>query len=636
MKNRFVKSAAAVGLCLTMLVGGVSASAAYLDRDADLLPGDETAAPSFGQMDGRVIISEPGEYTLKGDMRGTVLVDPGVGDVKLILDGARFDGGSGPAIMAMSGDRLNIELADNSRNGMMRTPDETACPMIYSEVPVSFEGEGRLDMMGGGQEAIFVKDNECSFADSDIHFFEAPGMPGDDQQPGQMPSVPSGDQQPGQMPGMPGDSQQPGQMPAMPGDSQQPGQMPAMPGDSQQPGQMPAMPGDSQQPGEMPGTPDNGQQPGDQSGMIQSSTDAAGEIVTGITENSAMSLEADYDSAVTYDVSESSAVKITDSGTYIVTGTASEGSITVKKGTTGVVLVLENLDLTSSSGAVLSINKNAEVQVIISGNVTLTDNENPDDEYSSDEEVADAYDGAAIKVKAESVACITGDGTLTVNGNAENGIKAGDDSSLIIGGDVTININAVNDGINGNYDVTILSGNVNISAGDDGIHADHILTIGENGTGPNLTITDSNEGLEGTVVNIAGGKINVTATDDGINAANGDGVYEGELGYSVNITGGDVTVSTSADGIDSNGNVNLIGGSTTIRSASNGGDAGIDYDGALYIADGFRLNNTSGVAGPDGMGGMPGQMSGVPGEMGGYGSGMGGGPNGNMGGGFRP
>jgi len=597
MKQRFVKSAAAVGLCLTMLVGGVSASAAYLNRDADLRPGTEIAAPGFGQIDGRMIISEPGAYTLKGNMRGTVLVDPGEGDVKLILDGVRIDGGNGPAIMAMSGDRLDIELADNSRNCIMRVPGATDFPMIFSEVPVFFEGEGRLDMMGGGQDAIVVKNNECSFADSDIHFFEAPGMPGDDQQPGQMPSVPSGDQQPGQMPGMPGDSQQPGQM---------------------------------------PGTPDNGQQPGDQSGMIQSSTDASGEIVTGITENSAMSLEADYDSAVTYDVSESSTVKITDSGTYIVTGTASEGSITVKKGTTGVVLVLENLDLTSSSGAVLSINKNAEVQVIISGNVTLTDNENPDDEYSSDEEVADAYDGAAIKVKAESVAFITGDGTLTVNGNAKNGIKAGDDSSLIIGGDVTINITAVNDGINGNYDVTILSGNVNISAGDDGIHADHILTIGENGTGPNLTITNSNEGLEGTVVNIAGGKINVTATDDGINAANGDGVYEGELGYSVNITGGDVTVITSADGIDSNGNVNLIGGSTTIRSASNGGDAGIDYDGELYIADGFRLNNTSGVAGPDGMGGMPGQMSGVPGEMGGYGSGMGGGPNGNMDGGFRP
>ena len=386
---------------------------------------------------------------------------------------------------------------------------------------------------------------------------------------------------------------------------------------------MPGMPGDRQQ---------SGQMPGDQSGMIQASADQAGEIVTGITENSAMALEADYDSATTYDVSETSDVKITNSGTYIVTGSASEGSITVKKGTTGVVLVLENLDLTSSSGAVLSINKNAEVQVVISGTVTLTDNENPNDEYSEDADVADAYDGAAIKVKAESVAFITGDGTLTINGNAKNGIKAGDDSSLIIGGNVTVNINAVNDGINGNYDVAILSGDVTISAGDDGIHADHILTIGADGEGPNLTITNSTEGLEGTVVNIAGGRIIVNSTDDGINAANADAAYEGVLGYSVNITGGDVTVITSADGIDSNGNVNLIGGSASIRSASGGGDAGIDYDGELYISDSFRMNNQSGVAGPDNMGGVPGQMGGAPGEMGNTPGQMGGQMPGNQGG----
>ena len=124
-------------------------------------------------------------------------------------------------------------------------------------------------------------------------------------------------------------------------------------------------------------------------------------------------------------------------------------------------------------------------------------------------------------------------------------------------------------------------------------------------------------------MNIAGGRINVTATDDGINAANADAVDEGVLGYSVNITGGDVTVTTSADGIDSNGNVNLIGGSASIRSASAGGEAGIDYDGELYVSDDFRLNNASGVAGPDNMGGAPGQMGGMPGQMGSFGGRMG-------------
>lgn len=348
-----------------------------------------------------------------------------------------------------------------------------------------------------------------------------------------------------------------------------------------------------------------------------SSVSSPTEIVTGTTENSAMNLKADYDNATTIVITDDdSSVKIDESGTYVVTGSSSDGSITVKKGTTGVVLVLEDLDLTSTSGATLSINKDAEVQVVISGMVTLTDNENSDDEYSDDADVADAYDGAAIKIKAGSTVYITGDGTLNVNGNAKNGIKAGDDSSLIIGGDMVLNIDAVNDGINSNYDVTILDGTVNISAGDDGIHADRILTIGEDGSGPDLTISKSTEGLEATVVNIDGGNVNVTATDDAINAANADGIYEGELDYSVNVTGGNINITAGTDGIDSNGNINLIDGSAKIQSANNGGDAGIDYDGEYYVSDSFKLNNQSGVAGPDNMmGGMPGQSNGQPGGM---------------------
>ena len=85
------------------------------------------------------------------------------------------------------------------------------------------------------------------------------------------------------------------------------------------------------------------------------------------------------------------------------------------------------------------------------------------------------------------------------------------------------------------------------------------------------------------------------------------------------MTGGKIDLnSTNGDGIDSNGNVNLIGGSAAISSVYNGGDAGIDYDGQLYVSDEFQMNNASGIAGLDGMPGstMNGQMGG-PGMMGG-------------------
>ncbi len=583
MKKTILKSVAAVSLCLTLFAGGVSASATYLECDDGTPQNCEGFCSCFVQKDdkGQSLGQKPGipgEGQPFGQMSGT----PGEGQPFGQMSGVP---GEGQSIGQMNG------------------------------VPGEGQPFGQMNGVPGEGQSIGQMN----------------GTPGESQPFGQMNGVPGEGQPFGQMNGVPGEGQPFGQMNGIPGEGQPFGQMPGMFGESQDFGQQSGMPGENQQ-SSAPGSEQGGSfsEPQGGSGMIQASTDTAGEIVTGVTANSAMDLNADYISAVTFDVSENSDVKITEAGTYIITGTAAEGSITVKKGTTGVVLILKDLDLTSSNSAALSINKGAEVQVVISGNVKLTDNENPEDEYSTDEAVADAYDGAAIKVKAGAQAYLTGDGTLTVLGNAKNSIKAGDESSLIIDG-VTLNISAVNDGINGNFDVTILSGAITVSAGDDGIHADHILTIGEDGTGPDLTIASSNEGLEGTVVNIAGGIVNVNATDDGINAANKDGVYEGELAYSVNITGGSVTVTTQADGMDSNGNVNLIGGSASIRSASAGGDAGIDYDGALYISDSFRLNNQSGVAGPDGMGGVPGPMGGA---QEGFGGGMNGGYGGNMGGGF--
>ena len=363
------------------------------------------------------------------------------------------------------------------------------------------------------------------------------------------------------------------------------------------------------QTGGMPG------QSGTQNLASEASTVAEGNVT-----NSAAQLEADYANAVTITMTdENNEVKIKEAGTYVVTGACADGSITVTKGTTGVVLVLQDLDLTSTEGAPLSVNKEAEAKIVVTGSVKLTDAEDPADEDSTDAAVADAFDGAAIKVKANASVCITGTGTLTVDGAAKNGIKAGDETVLVIDGDLTINVTAANDAINGSYDVAILSGTLNISAEDDAIHADRILTIGTADGGPIITVTECGEGLEGTVVNIAGGTVDVNASDDGVNAANSDGTYAGELTYSINMTGGSLKVVAGADGLDSNGNVNLIAGSATLSGGATGigGDAGIDYDGALYVSDDFQLDNPSGVAGPDGMGGMMGgRMGGMPGQGG--------------------
>ena len=612
------------------------------------------ASPTSEIYGGQLKITEAGTYRLVGSMKGTVLVDPGIGDVVLIMDNFYVDGDRSAGIVALSGDSLTIRMEDQSYSRITDGgTDSKFNAAIYSQINTIFEGNGALDIAGFNSKAVHVENADLTFNGGSINMIAPdraisadgyyPGTvyfdsgvftiqsgngsfapetsvifnggkikeikPGDEMGFGNdfsyLPEavVTSANYQPEMLiqPGMQNEyfSQQfiPTQQ------NVETAVQPAFNQLNSQPGSIPDqqnMPGRQNQNSEM-------QQP-DQMSVYESASSAS-EIVSGTTYNSAMDLNADYDNAVTYDVGETSQVKISESGTYIVTGTSNDGNITVKKDTTGVVLVLENLDLTSTTGATVSINKNAEVQVVISGNVVLTDNENPDDENSTDTDVADAFDGAAIKAKAGSKVYMTGNGTLTINGNAKNGIKGGDESSIIIDG-VTMNIKAVNDGINCNYDVTLLSGDFTIDAADDAIHADHILTIGDEVThsGPSINVVGSNEGLEGTVVNIHGGNITINSTDDAINAANGDGIYEGELDYAFNMTGGKVTIRSGGDGIDSNGYVNLISGNAQINSSSVGGEAGIDYDGQIYISEDFLLVNNSGTSGPDSMpGGMNGQ-----------------------------
>ena len=697
------------------------------------------------ETDGRLEITEAGTYVLTGSMQGTVYVDPGVGEVELILDGVDINGGISAGIAAVSGDGLTVTMPEGSVNRVSDGgSDQLYTAAIYSAVPVTFAGNGTLYVIGNNQQGIVSENADLTFNGGNYTikaatyglaipagktgrltindgYFRIRGGSGSidpatatvmnggqieeitDTETGTGNTSQTTDtavSYAGETSGSTAaDSSAAGTAAAAgntaaeteknateentasadaasesaesvsttegnstentaedaarnaetqngTGSGEQNG-MPPQEGMMQPDadGQFSGQPGEN---GQFNGQFGPGQAYGQE--LYVQSADSPSEITEGTTTNSAADLEADLDNATYVTMTDDdSQVKITSSGTYVVSGSSADGNITVKKGTTGVVLVLDDLDLTSTTGAAVSVNKEAEVKIVIAGEVVLTDAENPDDEYSEDADVADAYDGAALKAKANSQVYVTGDGTLTINGNAKNGIKAGDDSSLIFDG-VTVNITAANDGINGNYDVSLLSGNFTIAAGDDAIHADHILTVGEeDGTGPVIRVTESNEGLEGTVVNVYGGDISVVSADDAINAANGDGLYEGELDYSFNMMGGRVRLNSSGDGIDSNGDINLIDGSMEISSAQNGGEAGIDYDGQLYIADDFDLNNGSGVAGPDGMGGQPQGMSGPfggmdglsqdmngqPGEMNGPSQGMNGQPgemNGRFGG----
>ena len=303
-------------------------------------------------------------------------------------------------------------------------------------------------------------------------------------------------------------------------------------------------------------------------------------------------------------------VKITKSGTYTFAGSCSDGTIVVKKGVTGVTIILNDLTLSAHATAPISCNKSTQVTIFAaagSANTLSDDKYNNDDTYTDSTAYPD-IENAVIKCKDGSNVTICGTGAINVNAYGKNGIKGGYDlyeeddsgnatdtllstSSLTIK-DVTLNINAyVNDALKSDKELNILSGNVTISSVDDGIKSDYILNIGAEGTtGPTIKVTKSAEGIEGATINVWSGNITVNATDDGINAANSD---LSNYDFSYNQYGGYVYVNvTNGDGIDSNGKINLKSGTLEVYSPSQGdgdpidSDKGASFAGATVLAVG--------------------------------------------------
>lgn len=307
-------------------------------------------------------------------------------------------------------------------------------------------------------------------------------------------------------------------------------------------------------------------------------------------------------------------VSITAAGTYVFSGDCDNGSITVKKGVTGVTIVLNGLTLTNDDSAAITLNKTAEASLIAAAGTTNTV---ADTEGSNDE-------NAAVKVKSGAALSIGGTGTLTVDGNAKNGIKGAADAVITVA-EVKLNINAANDGLSCDDELNITGGTLSITAGgdavkaspdtgdtenpdttslgnvtisggtltlatgDDGVHADNDLVIGTKGASststPRINITASYEGLEGTTVTVYSGDIDVVASDDGVNAANST-LGERSDKYAINIAGGDLYIDAGSDGLDSNNDINITGGKVEVYGADAMMDAAIDYDGTFTLSGG--------------------------------------------------
>lgn len=334
-------------------------------------------------------------------------------------------------------------------------------------------------------------------------------------------------------------------------------------------------------------------------------------------------------------------VTIIDEGTYILSGTLTDGMVIVDaEDTDKVQLVLDGVDITSAESAAIYVREADKVFI-----TTASDSQNTLTNGGTYTAIDDNNIDAAIFSKSDLT--LNGAGSLTITAKAGHGVVSKDDLVLTSG---TYQIDAASHGLSGKDSVRIASGSYTIVSGKDGIHAENaddtslgfvyladgtfditsdgdgisagnwlqadggVYTVKAGGGSENVQKSDGELILKGgkysldsaddTIhsnanVTISDGEFTLASGDDGIHADSATTIsggtvditesYEGIEGLSIDITGGDITVTASDDGL------NAAGGNDSSGFEGPGGDQFAAEDGAyIQISGGTLKVNASG------------------------------------------
>ena len=225
-------------------------------------------------------------------------------------------------------------------------------------------------------------------------------------------------------------------------------------------------------------------------------------------------------------------VVITNAGKYVVSGTLTDGYISVDAYQSSKVwILLDGMDITSSD--------NAAIRVEEADKVFLTLAEGSQNYLTGGSELNETAmaDGTGGVIFAHDDLTINGSGSLTIVSGYKHGIDANDD--LVITGGI-ISITAPADGIHANDSLRVMNADITINADDDG-----------------MAVTK-----EGGYLHIRSGKINITSGDDAIHTA-GD----------ITIDGGTITISAKDDAIHSDTEVVINNGEMLISECYEGIEA---------------------------------------------------------------
>lgn len=292
-------------------------------------------------------------------------------------------------------------------------------------------------------------------------------------------------------------------------------------------------------------------------------------------------------------------VTIIDEGTYILSGTLTDGIVIVDaEDTDKVQLVLDGVDITSAKSAAIYVREADKVFI-----TTASDSKNILTNGGTYTAIDDNNIDAAIFSKSDLT--LNGAGSLTITAKAGHGVVSKDDLVLTSG---TYQIDAASHGLSGKDSVRIASGSYTIVSGKDGIHAENAddTSLGfvylADGT---FDITSDGDGISAeNWLQADGGVYTVKAGGGSENVQKSDGEWQfgpGQQTESTDTTeedtvsmkaikaagelilkGGKYSLDSADDTIHSNANITISDGEFTLAS----GDDGIHADSATTISGG--------------------------------------------------
>ncbi len=247
---------------------------------------------------------------------------------------------------------------------------------------------------------------------------------------------------------------------------------------------------------------------------------------------------------------------------YVLSGSSSDGSLTIDGAEKKAWVTLCGLSLTSTSGAVLSKTTDKRLYLEVTDGTTNS--------------MTDASGDHKATVFSAGKLSVSGSGNLTVTGNAKNCIQSSDYIRLRSYINLTLRANA-NNALRANDSIVVEGGSINAtvgSAGNNGLSADLLVKI--NGGVQNINVqSTAGKGISSDGnVEICGGRLTVITS--------GGGTWDS------------TDNSTSAcSGVKADANYIQTGGEVYLKSTGSGGK-GISSDAETYIYNGTVHIVTSG------------------------------------------